>query len=134
MGFASTSQLKETDAKISDRYQAGDHDGAITSCYTLLERLLKVALVAKGITFKATEGDIRKLFANFQTKVIGDRATDIPTSIKTCLNAQMSLVGALYDVANKLGDRHHSLEIVGEREAKIVMSATRSLAEFIESF
>jgi HEPN domain-containing protein len=133
--FTTLPHLSATDEKIDERFDAGDFDGAITLCFTLLERLLKITLVAKGIEYKETEGDIRKLFRLFQSEVIVDVADNaIPTAVKTCLEAQIKLIGGLYEVANKYSDRHDAIGPLEEKHAKIVVQATRAVAEFIESY
>lgn len=124
--------LAEHVAKARQKIDAGDHAGAITSAYTLVESFLKVLLRRLGVTFNEDEGDIRKLYALVAEPMnLSPSGTTLESYLKTILQGLKHQVSGLYELANKASDRHDRRYDPGRRHAKLAVNAAFVLCEFL---
>lgn len=111
---------------------AGDHAGAITSAYTLVEGFLKELLRRTSTKFNENEGDIRSLYKlvaqplNLEPK--GDR---LENYLKAILDGLQKQIGGLFEVANKASDRHARRYSPAPHHAKLAVNAAFTLCEFL---
>ncbi|MEO1639098.1 MAG: abortive infection family protein [Pseudomonadota bacterium] len=126
------SGLKEQERKIHARLKSEDFGGAISASFTFLEQFLKIHLVKLGSTdFSPNEGDLRKLFKSYQRAIKQNSSDDLESALKPLTTALNSTVNGLYEVANKLSDRHVPKAEVGPAEAKLAVMTTLSLCEYL---
>ena len=126
--------LEDIQAKITGRFESGDFDGAITSCYTLVEKYLKMRIIQSGCQdFSSTEGDIKRLYKQLGNHLGLSVDSAISPETKPFLSSLVAMVGGLYELANKLGDRHHGVLTPERTIAKTAIEATKVLLEFIHA-
>lgn len=103
----SQESLDEQITKVDEKIDDGDFAGAITNAYSLLETFLKLLLRRLKIAFNENEGDVRKLYSVLATPLkLSPGGENVETVFKPILQGFQSQVGGLYEVANKLSDRH----------------------------
>ena len=123
-----TEHIQKADAKI----ESGDYAGAITSCYTLTEQLLKIILREADVDPKEAEGDIRKLYTAARNSLNLNPADDgIDRPLKPILEGLQKLVSGLYEISNKAGDRHARRYDPAAHHAKLVVNAAFAFCEFL---
>jgi Abortive infection C-terminus len=121
-------QVEKAHAKI----EAGDHSGAISSAYTLLEGFLKALLRRTGTPFNKSEGDIRELYKLVaQPLNLNPRGESLEGHLKTILQGLKSQVSGFYELAHKASDRHVRRYNPARHHAKLVVNATFVLCEFL---
>lgn len=124
--------VREQITKANDRIERGDHAGAIASSYTLLEELLKQMLADADVPFKATEGDIRKLYAELRQPMgLDPSQPSISAPLKPILDGLQKITAGLYEAANKASDRHARVYKPSAHHAKLVVNSAFSLCEFL---
>lgn len=123
---AITEQVRKANQKI----ESGDFSGAITNAYTLVEHLLKLLLTETGTTFKETEGDIRALYKVLQPSLNLDPAK-LEEPLKPIVGGFQTLIGGLYEMANKGSDRHARRFNPARHHAKLAVNAAFALCDFL---
>lgn len=123
---AITEQVRKANQKI----ESGDYSGAITNAYTLVEHLLKLLLTETATAFKETEGDIRALYKALQPFLNLDPAK-LEEPLKPIVGGFQTLIGGLYEMANKGSDRHARRFNPARHHAKLAVNAAFSLCEFL---
>lgn len=129
--FLTHPSLKEGVAKARRRIEDGDFDGAITTCYTIIEQFLKLSLQKRDVTFKKTEGDIKKLYKLYAASARLEVNAETEASLRPLLNGLSGLVTGFYEIANKAGDRHVSLYRPASRHAVLVVNLTFAFCEYL---
>ena len=142
--FVATSALvKLTEASVLEHVDKArvkidnqDYAGAITSSYTLVESFIKQMLCQLGVSFNQDEGDIRKLYqAVAEPLNLNPKGENLESYLKSILQGLKSLLMGLYELANKLSDRHARRYNPARHHAKLAVNAAFSLCEFLlESF
>ena len=123
-----TEHLVKARAKID----AGDHAGAITNAYTLVEEFLKEILRRTDTPFKADEGDIRELYkAVVEPLNLSPKGETLESYLKTILPGLKSQLSGLYELANKASDRHARRYNPARHHAKLAVNAAFTLCEFL---
>ncbi len=118
--------------KARAKMEAGDPAGAITNAYTLVEGFLKEVLRQTGTGFKETEGDIKVLYGSACDPLnLNPKGGHLESHLKTILQGLKSLVGGLYEVANKASDRHARKYNPAPHHAKLAVNAAFTLCEFL---
>ncbi|WP_317153136.1 abortive infection family protein [Sphingopyxis indica] len=123
---AVTEQVRKANQKI----ESGDYSGAITNAYTLVEHLLKLLLTETATAFKETEGDIRALYKALQPSLNLDPAK-LEEPLKPIVGGFQSLIGGLYEMANKGSDRHARRFNPARHHAKLAVNAAFALCDFL---
>lgn len=123
---AITEQVRKANQKID----SGDYSGAITNAYTLVEHLLKLLLTETATAFKETEGDIRALYKALQPSLNLDPAK-IEEPLKPIVGGFQSLIGGLFEMANKGSDRHARRFNPARHHAKLAVNAAFALCDFL---
>ncbi|WP_336967640.1 abortive infection family protein [Sphingobium aromaticiconvertens] len=123
---AITEQVRKANQKI----ESGDFSGAITNAYTLVEHLLKLLLTETGTAFKETEGDIRALYRALQPSLNLDPAK-LEEPLKPIVGGFQTLIGGLYEMANKGSDRHARRFNPARHHAKLAVNAAFALCDFL---
>lgn len=123
---AITEQVRKANQKI----ESGDYSGAITNAYTLVEHLLKLLLTETATAFKETEGDIRALYRALQPSLSLD-PSKVEEPLKPIVGGFQSLVGGLYEMANKGSDRHARRFNPARHHAKLAVNAAFALCDFL---
>lgn len=124
--------INEQIRKANDKLSAGDYDGAITNCYSLVEGLIKEMLHRKEATFKADEGDIRTLYSNLAEAMnLNPKGENMESYLKAILEGLKKQISGLYTLANKSSDRHAQKYKPKRHHAKLAVNATFSLCEFL---
>lgn len=121
-----TEQVRKANQKI----ETGDYSGAITNAYTLVEHLLKLLLAETATAFKETEGDIRALYKVLQPSSNLDPAK-IQEPLKPIVGSFQTLIGGLYEMANKGSDRHACRFNPTRHHAKLAVNAAFVLCDFL---
>ena len=129
-------QISEQVRKLNSKIESRDYSGAIANSYTLVESLLKLILTSLSEPFKASEGDIRKLYKLVRNKLNLDPSSDkIENSLKVILEGMQKILHGLYEVSNRASDRHARVYNPDERHAKLIVNTTFTFCEFlIESY
>lgn len=122
--------IMEQVRKANQKIESGDFSGAITNAYTLVEHLLKLLLTETGTTFKETEGDIRALYKALQPSLNLDPAK-LEEPLKPIVGGFQTLIGGLYEMANKGSDRHARRFNPARHHAKLAVNAAFTLCEFL---
>lgn len=122
--------ITEQVGKANQKIESGDYSGAITNAYTLVEHLLKLLLTETATAFKETEGDIRALYKTLQSSLNLDPAK-LEEPLKPIVGGFQSLIGGLYEMANKGSDRHARRFNPARHHAKLAVNATFALCEFL---
>lgn len=128
----SEASVREHVDKARDKIARGDHAGAITNAYTLVESLLKALLKELVPSVKETQGDIRALFAALKGPMnldAGDAA--IETTLKPILTGLQSQISGLFELANKASDRHARRYNPAPHHAKLAVNCAFTLCEFL---
>lgn len=123
---AITEQVRKANQKI----ESGDYSGAITNAYTLVEHLLKLLLTETATAFKETEGDIRALYKALQPSLNLEPAK-LEEPLKPIVGGFQTLIGGLYEMANKGSDRHARRFNPARHHAKLAVNAAFALCEFL---
>lgn len=123
---AITEQVRKANQKI----EVGDYSGAITNAYTLVEHLLKLLLTETATNFKETEGDIRSLYKSLQPSLNLDPAK-LEEPLKPIVGGLQSMIGGLYEMANKGSDRHARKFNPARHHAKLTVNAAFALCDFL---
>ena len=123
--------LEEGVAKAKIRIESGDFDGAITTCYTIIEQFLKLSLRKRDVTFKETEGDIKKLYKLYAASTSLEVGAETEASLRPLLSGLSGLVTGFYEIANKAGDRHVSIYKPASRHAVLVVNLTFAFCEYL---
>lgn len=122
--------ITEQVRKASQKIESGDYSGAITNAYTLVEHLLKLLLAETATAFKETEGDIRALYKALQPSLSLDPAK-LEEPLKPIAGGFQSLIGGLYEMANKGSDRHARRFNPARHHAKLAVNAAFALCDFL---
>ncbi|WP_324260733.1 abortive infection family protein [Altererythrobacter sp. H2] len=122
--------ITEQVRKASQKIESGDYSGAITNAYTLVEHLLKLLLAETATAFKETEGDIRALYKALQPSLNLDPAK-LEEPLKPIAGGFQSLIGGLYEMANKGSDRHARRFNPARHHAKLAVNAAFALCDFL---
>lgn len=118
--------------KARAKIATGDHSGAITSAYTLVESLLKALLREIAPGFKETQGDIRALYGALKGPMNLDAGGDnIEAAFKPILTGLQSQVAGLFELANKASDRHARRYNPAPHHAKLAVNCAFTLCEFL---
>ena len=124
--------INEQLRKGNQRLQDKDESGAITVAYTLVEDVIKKLLTEMGCDFNVNEGDIRKLYALIRKELkLDPKADDLDNRMKSILEGLSKIVGGLYDVSNKAGDRHVRRYNPKYRHAKLALNTSVTICEFL---
>lgn len=124
--------VKEQIRKVKEKSEKGDHAGAISNCYTLIEHLLKLMLKEQSIPFKETEGDIRSLYKLLKGSLNLDAGNQgINQTLKPILSGLQQMVSGLSGMANKASDRHARVFNPAAHHAQLAVNATFTVAEFL---
>jgi hypothetical protein len=137
--LAVTALVSLTEASITEhidkaraKIEAGDHAGAITNTYTLVEEFLKELLRRSGTAFKADEGDIRNLYRVVAGALnLSPSGESLEGYLKSILQGLTGQVAGLFEVANKAGDRHARRYNPAKHHAKLAVNAAFTLCEFL---
>ena len=114
------------------KIEAGDHAGAITNTYTLVEEFLKELLRRSNTPFKPDDGDIRSLYRSASAALnLSPSGEKLESYFKAILQGLMGQVAGLYEVANKAGDRHARRYNPAKHHAKLAVNAAFTLCEFL---
>lgn len=116
--------------KANQKIESGDFSGAITNAYTLVEHLLKLLLSETGTTFKETGGDIRALYKVLQPFLNLD-PSKLEGPLKPIVGGFQTLIGGLYETANKSSDRHARRFNPARHHAKLAVNAAFALCDFL---
>lgn len=130
--IGASSNLLDQERKIRDRLRAKDYDGAISASFTFVEKFLKIELIkleAEG--WSENQGDLRKLYGIYSKALGKDPSDPKVKALKPLLGALVSLIGGIYEVTNKLGDRHDAKAEVGCAEAQLIIKSTLSFCEYL---
>lgn len=112
--------------------EAQQYQKAITSCYTLVESVLKELLTKLGVTFNASEGDIRQLYTLVSEPLnLNPKGDNLENHLKAILQGLRSQVGGLYELANKASDRHTRQYNPSKHHAKLAVNASFTLCDFL---
>jgi len=128
----SEESISEHVAKARAKIESGDHAGAISNAYTLIEGMLKELLRRQGVTFNENEGDIRALYKvcapglNLQPK-----GENLESYLKIILEGLQKQVSGLYEVPNKGSDRHARRYNPARHHAKLAVNSAFALCEFL---
>jgi len=122
--------ITEQVGKANQKIGSGDYSGAITNAYTLVEHLLKLLLTETATAFKETEGDIRALYKALQPSLNLDPAK-LEEPLKPIVGGFQSLIGGLYEMANKGSDRHARRFNPARHHAKLSVNAAFALCDFL---
>jgi hypothetical protein len=118
--------------KARVKIEAGDHAGAITNTYTLVEEFLKELLRRSKTPFKPDEGDIRVLYRSAAGALnLNPAGETLEGYLKAILQGLMGQVAGLYEVANKAGDRHARRYNPAKHHAKLAVNAAFTLCKFL---
>lgn len=116
--------------KANQKIESGDFSGAITNAYTLVEHLLKFLLTETATAFKETEGDIRALYKALQPSLNLD-PVKLEEPLKPIVGGFQTLIGGLYEMANKSSDRHARRFNPAQHHAKLAVNAAFALCDFL---
>jgi hypothetical protein len=122
--------VSEQIRKANQKIESGDYSGAITNAYTLVEHLLKFLLKETKTTYKETEGDIRALYKVLQPALNLD-PSKLEESLKPIVGGIQTLIGGLYEMANKSSDRHARRFNPARHHAKLTVNAAFALCDFL---
>ncbi len=122
--------ITEQVRKANEKIETGDYSGAITNAYTLVECLLKLLLTETATAFKQTEGDVRALYKALQPSLNLDPAR-LEAPLKPIVGGFQSLIGGLYEMANKGSDRHARQFNPARHHAKLAVNAAFALCDFL---
>jgi hypothetical protein len=122
--------ITEQVSKANQKIDTGDYSGAITNAYTLVEHLLKLLLTETATAFKETEGDIRALYKALQQSLNLDPAK-LEEPLKPIVGGLQTLIGGLYEMANKGSDRHARRFNPARHHAKLTVNAALALCDFL---
>jgi hypothetical protein len=126
------SSITEHVVKAKNKIEAGDHAGAIASCYTLVEGLLKEILRRLDVTFNENEGDIRKLYQLAADPLnLNPKGETIESFIKNILQGLRSQIAGFYELANKARDRHARRYNLARHHAKLAANSTVTFCGFL---
>ena len=124
--------LNEQIEKAKDKIASGDYAGAIASCYTLTEKLLKIILREEEVGFNENEGDIRKLYRDVREPLnLNPAGEGIARPLKPILEGLQKLVSGIYEISNKASDRHDRQYDPAAHHAKLVVNTTFAFCEFL---
>src|SRR3546814_6228028 len=129
-GARSQGEITEQVHKSNQKRDSGDYSGANNNAYTLVEHLLKLLLTEMATAFKETEGDIRALYKALQPSLNLDPAK-IEEPLKPIVGGFQSLLGGLFEMANKGSDRHAHRFNPTRHHAKLAVHAAFALCEFL---
>ncbi|RVU02187.1 hypothetical protein EOE18_17785 [Novosphingobium umbonatum] len=122
--------IQEQVRKVNQKIESGDYSGAITNAYTLVEHLLKLLLAETATAFKENEGDIRALYKTLQQSLNLDPAK-IEEPLKPIVGGLQTLIGGLYEMANKRSDRHARRFNPARHHAKLTVNAALAFCDFL---
>jgi hypothetical protein len=118
--------------KARYKIETGDHAGAITSAYTLVEGFLKELLRRTSTAFNENEGDIRSLYKLVaQPLNLEPKGDHLENYLKAILDGLQKQIGGLFEVANKASDRHARRYSPAPHHAKLAVNAAFTLCEFL---
>jgi hypothetical protein len=124
--------ISEHIEKARAKIAGGDAAGAITNAYSLFEAFLKAVLREKKALFNENEGDIRSLYNCVADALnLNPKGEHLESHLKTILQGLKSIVGGLYEVANKASDRHARRYNPAPHHAKLAVNTALTLCEFL---
>ena len=124
--------LNEQIEKARDKIASGDYAGAIASCYTLTEQLLKIILREEEVDFNENEGDIRKLYTGVRKPLnLNPASEEIARPLKPILEGLQKLISGINQISNKASDRHDRQYDPAAHHAKLVVNTTFAFCEFL---
>lgn len=127
-----SSSIEEHIEKARDKITQKDFAGAITNAYTLVEDFLKEILKQVNAPFKEGEGDIRSLYISVSDALnLNPKGENLESHLRTILQGLKSVIGGLYEVANKASDRHARKCSPAERHAKLAVNSALTICEFV---
>jgi hypothetical protein len=122
--------INEQLRKANQKIEAGDYSGAITNAYTLVEHTLKLLLAETNTDFKETEGDIRALYKALQLS-LNLVPAKLEEPLKPIVGGLQTLMGGLYEMANKRSDRHARRFNPARHHAKLTVNAAFAVCDFL---
>jgi HEPN domain-containing protein len=134
-----TSLIKLTEGSIAEhlsksknKIETGDHAGAITSAYTLIEGFLKEILRRTNTDFKDNEGDIRELYKLAAEPLnLNPKGENLESYLKTILDGLKKQISGLFEIANKASDRHERKYNPARHHAELAVNTAFTLCEFL---
>lgn len=118
--------------KANQKINANDFSGAITNAYTLVEEFLKALLHQTGTKFKNDEGDIKVLYKNICAPLnLSPDGEALESYLKSILQGLQQQISGLYNLANKMSDRHARRYNPAKHHAKLAINTAFSLCEFL---
>jgi HEPN domain-containing protein len=118
--------------KANEKMANGDYDGAITNCYSLVEKLIKELLRESGCKFKQDEGDIRSLYKQLAEAMnLNPKGENIESYLKSILEGLKQQISGLFNIANKASDRHARKYKPSRHHAKLAVNVAFTLCEFL---
>lgn len=125
-------EVNEQIDRANKRIETGDFAGAIASCYTLTEHLLKHILRDAGIPFNENKGDIRALYKLVREPLnLNPAGEGIAAPLKPILDGLQKLVSGLYETSNKASDRHARRYNPAAHHATLAVNTAFTLCEFL---
>ncbi len=125
--------ITEQLAKARLKIESGDHSGAVTNAYTLIEAFFKAMLRRLEVPFNESEGDIRELYKLLVEPLnLNPKGENLESHLKGILQGLKTQVSALAEIAHKSGDRHAGpYRRLARHHAKLAVNAAFVLCEFI---
>lgn len=124
--------IQEHLAKARQKIASGDHAGAITSAYTLVEDFIKQLLRKTGTAFNENEGDIRVLYKLVAEPLhLAPKGESLESHLKAILEGLQRQIGGLFEVANKASDRHARKYNPAPHHARLAVNVAFTLCDFL---
>lgn len=118
--------------KANQKIDVGDYAGSITNAYTLVESLLKHLLSKFTDRDFGGKGDIRQLYSEVAPYLnLQPKGENIESYLKAILEGLRGQISGLYELANKVSDRHARKYNPSRHHAKLAINATFSLCDFL---
>jgi hypothetical protein len=124
--------VDKTRGEIVVDVSQGDYDGAITNARSLVEAVL--AAIEKEFDPNAPDydGDLPKLYKRVQKHLnLSPENPKISNSLKQTLTGFISIIGGLYGLSNKMGDRHVREYKTAAHHAALIVNAAMTFSNFI---
>lgn len=124
--------ISEHIRKANHKIDSGDYAGAITNAYTLIESLLKHLLSKFTDQDFGSKGDIRQLYSEVAPYLnLQPKGESLESYLKAILEGLRSQIAGLYELANKVSDRHDRKYNPSRHHAKLAINATFCLCDFL---
>lgn len=124
--------IAEQLAKLNDKLQSGDYDGAITNARSLVEAVLREIENQLGECSQPDDGDLLKRYKRVQRQLnLEPGRADLKGPLQQVLSGLAGVVSGIAGVSNKMGDRHARTYEPAERHAMLAANAAKTLADFL---